>query len=271
MQVARIDDIARSGQFGIAFFLFVLLIMGISLYGQARFCATPFQQAADDCRGERAEANMVAPDILAVLDDVTVGPQREAIRSVIAIGRWAAARHWVPATSGNISVRIDRNTIAITRSGTDKGALLPADVLTIDLATPGPGASAEAPLHYAIYRELADIEAVVHVHSPAATVLSRKAAGDGAVRLQGWELQKAFSGICSHEEAIEIPVLANDQDTDRLAQAALRRLGGNPVPAYLIAGHGLYAWGNSAAAACRHAEALETLLSYQLAYERISP
>ena len=35
-------------------------------------------------------------------------------------------------------------------------------------------------------------------------------------------------------------------------------------PGYVIAGHGLYAWGTSPAEAWRHTEALETLLTYQL-------
>jgi len=46
-----------------------------------------------------------------------------AVDAVIAAGRYASARHWVPATSGNFSVRVDDARIAITRSGVDKGAL----------------------------------------------------------------------------------------------------------------------------------------------------
>ena len=95
-----------------------------------------------------------------------------AIAAVIDAGRKASLRHWVPATSGNFSARIDDNTIAITRSGTDKGALSRADVLIVDFDTPDPRASAEAPLHYALYRDLPSVNAVFHIHSPAATMLS---------------------------------------------------------------------------------------------------
>jgi len=195
-----------------------------------------------------------------------------AVEAVIEAGRKAAARGWAPATSGNFSARIDEHTIAITRSGTDKGALTRADILMVHLDAPDPRASAEAPLHYALYRDFAEIGAINHIHSPAASVLSRSLT-EGALRLEGWELQKAFAGIRSHEAAVDVPVFANDQDTVRLAAAAAARLAeaGNSTlaPGYLIAGHGLYAWGASPKDAWRHTEALETLLAYQLSYERL--
>src|SRR4051812_10585059 len=88
-----------------------------------------------------------------------------AVAAVVEAGRKASLRHWVPATSGNFSARIDESTIAITRSGTDKGALARADVLIVDLDAPDPRASAEAPLHYALYRDLPQVNAVFHIHS----------------------------------------------------------------------------------------------------------
>ena len=197
---------------------------------------------------------------------------QSAVSAVIEAGRRAAARAWVPATSGNFSARIDENTIAITRSGTDKGALSRADILVVDLDAPDPRASAEAPLHYALYRSMPSVNAILHIHSPAASVLSRTLA-EGMLRLEGWELQKALSGIRSHETAVDVLVFANDQDTARLAAAATHRLAkpGNSTlaPGYLIAGHGLYAWGASLEEAWRHTEALETLLTYQLNQERL--
>lgn len=195
-----------------------------------------------------------------------------AVQAVIEAGRKAAAKGWVPATSGNFSARIDENTIAITRSGTDKGALSRTDILVVDLDAPDPRASAEAPLHYALYRGLPSVNAINHVHSPAASVLSR-GVPEGVMTLEGWELQKAFAGVRSHETAVEVPVFANDQDTVRLASVATRRLAdagdATLAPGYAIAGHGLYAWGASPEEAWRHTEALETLLSYQLSYERM--
>lgn len=198
-----------------------------------------------------------------------------ATQAVIAAGKWAAARGWLPATSGNLSVRIDARQIAITRSGPDKGNLVADDILVVDLDHPPAAASAEAPLHYALYADHPQIAAIVHVHSPAATVLSRLRERDGAVSFSGWELQKALAGVRSHEETVRLPIVANDQDTDRLAETVRAELsrtdGAFPAPGYLIAGHGLYAWGPSPADALRHLEALETLCSYQLTFERSAP
>ena len=195
-----------------------------------------------------------------------------AVQAVIEAGRKAAAKGWVPATSGNFSARIDENTIAITRSGTDKGALTRADILIVDLAAPDPRASAEAPLHYALYRGLGSVNAVNHVHSPAASVGSH-GLPKSRIKIEGWELQKAFAGIRSHDAAVEVPVFPNDQDTARLAWEAMLGLSEPSnftlAPGYVIAGHGLYAWGSSADEAWRHTEALETLLSYELTYERL--
>ena len=200
-----------------------------------------------------------------------------AVAEVIAAGRRASARHWVPATSGNFSVRIDADRIAITRSGVDKGHLEPSDILIQPLAAPLlPRSSAEAPLHVALYRERPDLGAIFHVHSPAATVLARLAEADGRVRLEGWELQKALAGVTTHAAIVEVPVFANDQDTDALSRRVSARFaapadGALLAPGYLLSGHGLYAWGISAAEAARHLEALETLFDFELSYRRFTP
>ncbi len=212
----------------------------------------------------------------AVSFDAEPDAEAAAVAGVIAAGRSAAARHWVPATSGNFSVRIDEGHVAITRSGVDKGALTSADILIQPLAAPLlPRSSAEAPLHLALYRRHAAIGAIFHVHAPASTVLARLH-GPGLLRLTGWELQKALPGITSHEEAVDVPVFANDQDTERLSALVDERFeapvaGARLAPGYLLAGHGLYAWGASPKEAARHLEALETLFEFELSYRRFTP
>lgn len=196
--------------------------------------------------------------------------------ALIAAGRFAAARGWVPATSGNFSVRTGEGEIAITRSGRDKGALTQADIVTFALDGPIPaGVSAETPLHVARYKADAEIGAVFHVHSPNAALLSRLKGNAPSLRFTGWELQKAFAGIPSHETAVSVPVFANDQDTARLAaeiEAALGQLSGDSMaaPGYLLAGHGLYAWGAAPKDAERHLEAFDALFALELEYLRIT-
>lgn len=192
----------------------------------------------------------------------------DAARALVEIGRCFSARGSVPATSGNFSMRLDVRRVAITRSGVDKGELVAADILVADIeSAPPPGSSAETPLHLGLYRDLPGTGAVIHTHADAAAVLSL--AGEDLV-LSGWELLKAFAGVTSHEAVVPIPVFGNDQDTTALAARVSARLSAVPAaPAYLLAGHGLYAWGRTLGEAKRHAVALEHLLVCELARRRL--
>jgi methylthioribulose-1-phosphate dehydratase len=195
----------------------------------------------------------------------------DAARELAAIGAFAAARGWVPATSGNFSKRLDARHFAITRSGIDKGSIREEDVIAVNLDEPLPrGVSAETPLHAARYRNDPSTWAILHVHALAATVLSRAAASAGALRLEGYEMHKALNGFTTHESTLELPVFPNDQDTAALAERIEAALGARPaVPGYLLAGHGLYTWGSTMGEARRHLEGLGFLLDCALEERRL--
>ncbi|MBC7431050.1 MAG: methylthioribulose 1-phosphate dehydratase [Rubritepida sp.] len=174
------------------------------------------------------------------------------------------ARGWVPATSGNLSHRLSPGRIAITRSGCHKGFLTPRDLMVVDTAgmpeDAGARPSAETGLHCGIYRRFPEASAVLHGHSVAATVLSR-VAGD-VLSLAGYELLKAFPGLTSHDAAVALPLLDNDQDIPRM-QAALDVIWATcpqPLPGYVIRGHGVYVWGQDMPQALMRLEALEFML-----------
>jgi methylthioribulose-1-phosphate dehydratase len=188
-----------------------------------------------------------------------------------AIGRFVAARGWVPATSGNFSSRIDGDYAAVTRSGIDKGNIRPQDLVAVPLLGDLPaGVSAEAPLHVARYRRSSTAGAILHVHTVAATVLSRVDAKVGFAELHGFEMLKSLRGQTTHEGSIRLPIFANDQDTARLAEHIEAQLAPDPlVPGYLLAGHGLYAWGATMVDAQRHLEGLEFLLECSLEERRL--
>jgi methylthioribulose-1-phosphate dehydratase len=193
-----------------------------------------------------------------------------AAEAVIGLARRASLRGWTPATSGNFSTRVDARRVAITASGGDKGALTASDVLIVDPAAPAhPRASAEAPLHYKIYLEREDVGAVAHVHTPAATVISTVKRAAGEVRLEGLELMKAFRGVTTHEATIAVPILDNDQDMAKLAARAVPLLKG-ASPGFLLAGHGLYAWGQDVSEVWRHLEAFDFLFDVALRLEALS-
>ena len=73
---------------------------------------------------------------------------------------------------------------------------------------------------------------------------------------------KGLAGITTHETTVRVPIFANTQDIPSLAiqvEEWLRRPAESVPPGFLIAGHGLYAWGENLAAARRHIEVFEFL------------
>ncbi|GAB3785486.1 methylthioribulose 1-phosphate dehydratase [Dyella agri] len=183
--------------------------------------------------------------------------------------RELALAGWTPATSSNFSMRVDADHAAITISGRDKGKLGRDDIMLVDMQGLAVGTdarpSAETALHTQVYRRWPEAQVVLHTHSRTQSVASRLFAQDGAVRLEGWELQKAITGHTTHESVLEIPVFPNTQHMPELVERVDAWLdAGKPLAAYLINGHGIYTWGRDMAEARRHLEALEFLLGCEL-------
>lgn len=197
-----------------------------------------------------------------------------ATAAIIEAGRRMDALGWVPATAGNISVRLPDGWIAITRSGRHKGQLGTGDTMRVDLdgrpAEADARPSYETALHCGIFQRFPEAGAILHGHSLANTVLSRLA-GD-AIRLAGYELLKAFPGGPTHDVAIEVPILDNDQDIPRLQAEVERRWKAavTPPPGYLIRGHGVYVWGPDMPTALLRLEALEFMLACELEERRLT-
>lgn len=192
------------------------------------------------------------------------------VAPIVAAGRLFHSRGWVPATAGNFSVRLDAKSLAVTVSGRHKGELGPGDFMRVDLQgkplDKGKRSSAETLLHCQLYRQSPATGAVLHTHSPASTVLSRR---HDTLRLEGYELLKIFAGIETHEAAVEVPVFENDQDIARLSRVVEAHMSAaKATPAYLIRGHGLYAWGATVDEARHRVEALEFLFECEL-HERL--
>jgi len=187
------------------------------------------------------------------------------------------ARGWCDGTGGNFScvLQSDPLQLLMAPSGVDKGSVRPEQLIVVDensVVVQGIGrASAETLLHLEIVRSCG-AGAVLHTHSQAATLLSRRALqaealGRGAsgsamashLGLEGLEMLKGLEGVTTNQARIAIPVLSNDQDLARLSKAASDHLAEAPQ-GLLIGGHGLYAWGKDLFSAKRHLEVLEFLL-----------
>ena len=82
-------------------------------------------------------------------------------------------RGYVVSNDGNVSVRVAPDRILITPSGVGKGRITPDMPVLCDLeGNPLAGdrhPSSESKMHLMIYRERADVHAVVHAHPPLST------------------------------------------------------------------------------------------------------
>lgn len=191
-------------------------------------------------------------------------------------------RGWCDGTGGNFSCLLHRDPLELLMapSGVDKGSVAATDLIVVNeeaIVIQGYGkASAETLLHLAIV-QVTGAGAVLHTHSQAATLLSRRAdlhplpthqplreVGGEAVMttsidFENLEMLKGLEGINTHGSKVRLPVLGNDQDLRRLSDRARTILPSAPW-GLLIAGHGLYAWGRDLTTARRHLEILEFLL-----------
>lgn len=195
------------------------------------------------------------------------GSLSTAAESLCATARWCYTKGWVPATSGNFSVRQGAR-ILITASGLDKGALTPAGLMEVDLegrVVNGTGRpSAETRLHLVLYKARPNAGAILHVHTIWNTILSGIHADAGHVGLGGYELLKGLAGVSTHEHLERVPILRNSQDFDELTARLADALEEFPeAHGVLLSRHGLYTWGESVSEARRHLEALEFLFEVE--------
>jgi methylthioribulose-1-phosphate dehydratase len=184
----------------------------------------------------------------------------DPLADLAAEGRRLAGLGFMACTAGNLSTRLPSGTVAMSPSGVDKGSLVPADFILLgEDGRPQPPdtrkPSDETALHLSLYGRVS-CGAVCHGHPPHAVALSLGAAS--AIRVHGIEMEKAFAGIPTHERELLLPVIENSQDMAELSRHALAALRPD-VPAVLVRGHGVYAWGKSPKEAARHLETVEWL------------
>jgi ribulose-5-phosphate 4-epimerase/fuculose-1-phosphate aldolase len=95
-------------------------------------------------------------------------------RDLVAAAAQLAGAGMSPGSSGNLSVR-HGDRIIISPTGSDLASLIPERLSELDFDATllsGPAPSKEYPFHRAFYRRDETVQAVVHVHSLAATAYS---------------------------------------------------------------------------------------------------
>jgi L-fuculose-phosphate aldolase len=109
------------------------------------------------------------------LDRTFTMEEKQARKLICEIGRLLYERSYVVSSDGNISVRLDENTVLATPTMTCKGRMTEDSLALTDMEgkpLSDKRASSELAMHLLIYRERPDVRAVCHAHPPHGTAFA---------------------------------------------------------------------------------------------------
>lgn len=181
----------------------------------------------------------------------------------------------VNLTFGNVSV-IDRaaGVFAIKPSGVDYADLTPEQIVLVDLegkVVEGEiRPSSDTPTHRCLYRSFPEINSVVHTHSRNAVAFAQ------ALRplpCFGTTHADHFRGDVPVTRMMTVDEINGDYEweTGKVIVEAFTDLNPMDCPAILVAGHGPFAWGESATKAVEYALALEICAEMALKTLALNP
>lgn len=158
-------------------------------------------------------------------------------------------RGYVVSNDGNVSARTPRGTVLITPSGVGKGRMTPNMLVETDLdgniISGDRHPSSESKMHWMIYRERPDVQAVVHAHPPLSTAFAicRKP-------LKERYLAELVVGL-GEVPVTEFAMLSTDEVPNSVKPFV------QDHSAVLLANHGALTWGNSLLSAFDRMETVE--------------
>ncbi len=171
------------------------------------------------------------------------------------------SNHLVILTWGNVSA-IDRDSgvVVIKPSGVEYDALTPDDMVVVDLegnvieGTLNP--SSDTPTHLKLYKSFEGISGIVHTHSTHATTWAQACRPVPAL---GTTHADYFYGDvpCTRPMTREEIEEAYELNTGKVIVETLEGIDPMQMPGILVANHGPFSWGRSAAEALHNAIVLE--------------
>jgi L-fuculose-phosphate aldolase len=183
-------------------------------------------------------------------------------KEIVEFGRLLYERRMVTGTSGNISGRVDGDTMVITASGRCKGALKEYDLVRMEIAdgrvSSGGNPSMETPFHLAFYRNRTEVGGVVHAHPLFCTLL---ACSGRSVRTD-----LTPEGLRYLGEVAFVPYATpGSEELARNLERAMR-----DHEAFIMENHGAITAGRDVAEAYYRMETLEYLAELQLRGEGLT-
>lgn len=110
------------------------------------------------------------------MEDNAYRTENNLRRDLVRFSRRLYRLGFMPGTSGNLSVRLDRHRLLVTPTGISKALVKAADMVIVDLngimLAGTKKVTSEISMHLAVYHLRQDVKAVVHSHPPIATAFA---------------------------------------------------------------------------------------------------
>lgn len=176
-------------------------------------------------------------------------------KKVLASAKWLSEEGYfgsLRGSGGNVSLRIDDDSMAITPSSLSYQSMTAEDICivaadgTVVESQNGAAPSVESGLHSAVYRVRPDVQAVVHTHQTYGSLFS----------VIGTPIPPLFDEVSfslgTHVDLIPYALSGTPELADNVEQKV-----SNHANAYLLQNHGILALGKTLDKAILHAELLE--------------
>mgnify|MGYP001096185643 CR=1 FL=1 len=184
----------------------------------------------------------------------------------------------VVLTFGNVSgVDREAGVMAIKPSGVNYSALQPGDIVILSLETGEKiegtlAPSSDTPTHLHLYREFEVVGGIAHAHPRGATAWAqagREIPCFGTTHADHFYGPVPVTREMTHEEIDT----AYEENTGRVIVERFRKAQIKPdqMPAVLVAGHGPFAWGPSAAKSVENMITLEEVAHMALGTLQLNP